>query len=300
MNDKFDLSEWSPRFKDEDFFPTTGTTIYIPRMVGPHDICGVDWVRDQLADELEFGSAIPVDYFIWAEGEGERIGSTRFGGRPDLRSPKDWPTGREGKHLPFLAQINFGDSRDLVSVPDDLLSIFAHIENGCVEEYRLVWSNSENVQRMEADWMPETAYSINPYHGHICRFPTFAKMRPKRVFSRGEKYRLRSGQVHILGDYCQPEGSCIGGSDYQYGKFILRLCNLVPTPKVRYPYVNRSDAYSDFDKWKEEFITQRYMATEVNGVEWPSPHFSFADCGSLRLVTGKKKSGNFVLTTSSY
>lgn len=71
--------------------------------------------------EAEFRAA---DVFIWSLGEPEKSYSTKLGGVPHFSRSMAWPRYGDGSPMPFLAQVNFMDSQDIVSTSFDLLLVF--------------------------------------------------------------------------------------------------------------------------------------------------------------------------------
>lgn len=68
----------------------------------------------RVTDVLTFHAGEPEDRFV-----------TKIGGLPYRPAALPWPTHTNGEPLSFFAQICFADSDDLVSVPDEVLLIFA-------------------------------------------------------------------------------------------------------------------------------------------------------------------------------
>ncbi len=157
---RFDLRYWQDVFADDDFrdgcWPVLG-------LVGPHDVCRLERLRERLHAAFDLGTPVPTDIFVFALGEAPDLSVTKFGGIPyrpaDLPWPrKDLQTGttlvasteelmgiarKRDKDLPatplelqeyiseefpplrFLAQFNFVDSLDLVGpLPGDVLLLF--------------------------------------------------------------------------------------------------------------------------------------------------------------------------------
>lgn len=310
MNPKFILTDWMSEFTESDFFPNEkdSNSVETELIVGPHDLCKILCCRSLLEEQMSLGDAEHIDYFIWAQGEGSVVGATRMGGRPDLPGIEHWPQGVDGNFLPFIGQINFSDSRDLVNVPENLVLIFAQLINGCVEEHKLLWFSPDEVSRVDPSSIPATVFEISPHHGYHCRIATYPDGSPL-VAPEDHYLRIRGMKVYRPGNIFRPSGTCIGG--YNFEERVLAIVNwLRPTPDVIYPYVNRRDPYL-FQDWvkardeREELVRlQPSTFTEVNSVriemvrEHPSALFEFADCGSMVIV--QTDNGSFDLQTSSF
>ena len=262
-----------------------------------------------MEDQINWGEAEYIDYFVWAEGEGDVVGATRMGGRPDLPGMDHWPRDVHGGFLPFIGQINFSDSRDLVDVPRDLLLIFAHVISGLVEESKLLWFDPGEVSRLDSGSIPATAFEISPHHGHICRLPIFGDASP-HVAPQDHYVRIRGMRLYRFGELCLPRGTCIGG--YSCGERYHAIVNgLTPTPRVIYPFVNRKEPYP-FEDWAEACSERERLAPELplklielpGGQSflchqtYPTKLFEFVDCGSLLLR--KNDDGSFELLTESF
>lgn len=102
----------------------------------PRDLAEVEHTRRALIDRgFDFGRAVPTDVFLWSVCELSSGPITRIGGSPFRDPSKPWPTAkRKGlreklgskRPLPFLGQISFMDSKDLVpaDLPGDVLCIY--------------------------------------------------------------------------------------------------------------------------------------------------------------------------------
>jgi Domain of unknown function (DUF1963) len=98
----------------------------IPFVVGPRDACFVEEFQRKLEPHLLLGEPVETDLFILAAGEPERRLATKIGGLPYWRSDRSWPTSTFGAPIPFLAQFDLSESRDLIGdVPWDVVLLFS-------------------------------------------------------------------------------------------------------------------------------------------------------------------------------
>jgi hypothetical protein len=91
----------------------------------PFDLYSVETIRKSL--EIENHPSLPVDVFVWGEGEPAKPYLTKVGGVPYLQKEREWPRDdTSGEPYMFLAQICFVDSKDVVPipVPGDVLLLF--------------------------------------------------------------------------------------------------------------------------------------------------------------------------------
>ncbi|MEX0875837.1 MAG: hypothetical protein WD114_00110 [Phycisphaerales bacterium] len=103
---------------------------------GPKDLAEVEHTRRAIISRgHDLGRTIPIDIFLWRICHISDGPITRIGGRPFRDPSRPWPTAKRtglvGKiererPLPFLAQISFLDSKDLVpnDLPGDVLCIY--------------------------------------------------------------------------------------------------------------------------------------------------------------------------------
>ncbi|MFO1000898.1 MAG: DUF1963 domain-containing protein [Planctomycetaceae bacterium] len=124
LNDPFVPSEWLADSGITSWKDVAGL------VVGPLDsVCLVSH-RDKLRKAgYKFGDPVPSDVFIFSVGEAPRRDQTKIGGMPYLDRSDSWPTDSSGKALPFVGQMNFQDSTDILKqkLPGDLLLIFGDV-----------------------------------------------------------------------------------------------------------------------------------------------------------------------------
>jgi hypothetical protein len=114
--------------------------------------------RALIARGHELGPANPVDIFLWRVCKISKGPITRIGGQPFRDPSKPWPTAKRAgplrflkdvRPLPFLAQISFLDSKDLVpgDLPGDVLGIYGdwHYEHSiCADSLAFEWVQESN------------------------------------------------------------------------------------------------------------------------------------------------------------
>jgi len=118
----------------------------------------------------------PTDVFVFAKGEPRDRGVTKVGGLPFWPREKDWPFGKSGKPMDFVAQFCFADSTDLFdALPGDLLLIFADgvylkdWDEGDTGALRFEWFKRSHINLIEAADIPKTRWEIIPVYGEIHR-----------------------------------------------------------------------------------------------------------------------------------
>lgn len=99
-------------------------------IVGPTDVANLISERSKLRElGFAFGESTPADVFLFSVGEGPERACTKVGGLPYLHRSDRWPTDSNHTALPFVAQMDFRDSMDIVEevLPGELLLIFGDL-----------------------------------------------------------------------------------------------------------------------------------------------------------------------------
>lgn len=155
MLDPFDPSDWVLKSGVKPKCKGAGL------VVGPLDAICLVAHRDELATAgYDFGNPVPSDVFIFSIGEAPRRDQTKIGGLPFLHRGDSWPTDSKGKTLPFVGQMNFRDSTDILqtNLPGDLLLVFGDLPSSeRSPEVVLLWksfSNSIDSELMNASDVP--------------------------------------------------------------------------------------------------------------------------------------------------
>lgn len=141
VHERLDLDHWLNTFPLEGFVADHRTwcekhaRAFDPNWVpggaiisSPRHLAKVEHTRRALtARGVELGPGDPVDIFLWRIGDTSKGPVTRIGGRPFRDPSVPWPTCERGQPIPFLAQISFLDSMDLVprDLPGEVLGIYA-------------------------------------------------------------------------------------------------------------------------------------------------------------------------------
>jgi hypothetical protein len=249
-----------------------------------------------LADSYDWGEPIEKDIFVWGKGETELRTETKIGGLPYRASGKSWPTGPDGDPLPFLGQVNFSNSTDIISVSNDILLVFARIYEDLVEaacfEWQSIDPSLELVRRCE---VPETVWKPHPFHGHIVRVKSF----PAAVLRSSLDYPVIDGKPvccdRLLLDYHATEigkhPAVIQPCDSEINDPICVLASLQPaTFGHSYPWVNEStpcDLDAEMERAEREVIEG-----------YPDSQLMFGDGGSLYIY--RDETGEICTHVSDY
>jgi len=220
-------------------------------VAGPFHLYAVETLRD--AHALRKSKAIPVDVFVFGEGEPKRRHVTKIGGLPYWPADKPWPKNRDGTPYWFMAQLNFSDSVDLLpELPGDLLSILTEDEDGWLEDdqasVHCFWQTVKRQDLITKKKFPKFEHTYDYFEGYgvIHRTADYPKSAAK-----AEKLAVRqSYNLPVL------NATKIGGVPHTIegpvnveGTFLAQLASIQPPPHVPYPWVNRRRAYDlSFDK----------------------------------------------------
>lgn len=173
LNDPFVPSEWVIQ---SGITPQcTGAGL----VVGPLNAVCLDSHRDELRKAgYKFGNAVPSDVFIFSVGEAPRRDQTKIGGLPYLHRNESWPTNSSGKALPFVGQMDFRNSIDILKqkLPGDLLLVFGDLPSrGRSPEVILLWkslSASNDAELVNQDDLPCKA-AFDTFYGTRWRTENF-------------------------------------------------------------------------------------------------------------------------------
>ena len=242
MNYQFDLEDWMAKFPLEEWH---GGYYSGQDITSPVDLCNNEWLRREMADEYDWGDAVPADVFVMADGEPENRFATKIGGLPYRPALEPWPTSHSGSPLNFVAQFNFSESADIVGEqPGDLLLIFAKNDEGCFDEFHFEWRRITDDDSDLVLSLPEFPYPIAPCYGHRCRVMNYPYATPKN--SEGDEPKCKGKDV--LNDYWvqQYQATQVGEAPFEPhpDDFNLQLCTIAsvqPDPHKRFPWVNVED-----------------------------------------------------------
>lgn len=155
VDDTFEPREW---LTQSGLKPEGGT---VGVVVGPLDACRLVAYREELAMEgYKFGNAVPSDVFIFSVGEAPHRAQTKIGGLPYLHRSESWPVDSKGKALPFVGQMDFRKSADILpmKLPGELLLVFGRLPSSeRSPEVVLLWksiSSSNDAELLSAADVP--------------------------------------------------------------------------------------------------------------------------------------------------
>jgi hypothetical protein len=173
MNYRFDIDEWLPRFPLRPEYDRFSGDI----ITSPRHICNNEQLRKAAHDQFDWGEAVPMDVFIMAVGEPPNRHATKIGGMPYRPAKTPWPTGKDGKPMSFLAQINFADSRDLTGeLPGDVLLVFTPDAHDYIESLHFEWQALGLTELISPDALPDQAWRPEPCYGHIYRTVSYPEV----------------------------------------------------------------------------------------------------------------------------
>jgi hypothetical protein len=232
----FDPDEWAAKLPPAD----DGVSL----IIGPADALAFQSARQRILAEHTPPISAATDVFLFGIGEGPARAGTKVGGLPYLHRHDKWPTDAHGKPLPFMAQFNFTESRDIVgdSLHGDILLLFGVMP---IEDYRnmgvtLVWKSlDETGELVELHDMPIRS-----------RFDAFFGVR-WRTTSYSTYDQMEYWQEASVSDIvysCQPFATQIGPLPFAFGRNQEpfdggHLCCLTPICPVTdgpFPFMNHA------------------------------------------------------------
>ena len=208
-------------------------------ITSPYDLFAVETLRDRL--DIRTGRATPTDVFVFGKGEPPQRDCTQIGGNPSWPATRKWPTGADGKPYRFFAQINFADSKDLLSdLPGDLLLIFiSDAEDWYWEpmqvhfEWVALGSHANN--QIDPSLIAQTG---GPFFGAIFRTADY----PEPAKIAYEDGGCQNYRIPIL------QGTKIGGEPYFVqsgegvtGQFLCEIYSIQAAHEVPFPWLNHAE-----------------------------------------------------------
>ena len=233
-----------------------------------------------LADSYDWGEPIAKDVFLWGKGESDLRTATKIGGLPYRASGNAWPIGNDGRPLPFIGQVNFTNSTDIISVPGDILLVFADIFEDLVNSSWFEWQSiGQKIELVRPCEIPEFEWTPYPFHGYITRVTSY----PHAVLRVGGDHPTIGGKVvgreHLLLNYQATE---IGGLhaaiqpyDFELNGLLCVIASLQPAIAKPFPWVNQATRL-DLDA---EFALE--SCELLRG--YPNHQLMFGDGGSLYI-----------------
>jgi Domain of unknown function (DUF1963) len=277
MNYRFKIDDWLPRFPLQEQYGHYHGEI----VTSPWDICQNENLRRETREEYIWGDAVPMDIFIMADGEPADRHVTKIGGLPFRPADAEWPIGRTGVPLVFLAQFNFCDSKDITgTLPGDVLLVFAneaympgyiHFEwqrlglTGLIDIDAIPLSpvhddpvankmGRELLDKLSAlginfpDGIPPKTNEISPCYGHIYRTVNYPNWVRRDETVRHPRCRGKE----VWSDYHLPTYQATqigespffiqeGDSDAIQGRMLCTISSVQPACDVAYPWINRPE-----------------------------------------------------------
>lgn len=268
---RFDANEWRTRIHDlrpDDSGYWQGMPI-----VGPYDVCALMHLRQLLQSYVTLGAATDADVFVLGSGVSLRRECTKIGGLPYWPRSRPWPTSELGIPQPFLAQFNFGESKDICgAVPSDVLLLFARPDlRGGVN---IEWGGAANAQDLvRVDEVP-IASDIPELCGVRWRCQSFADVEMEE--DHWSEVVLRNGEaVHDASLVFTPLGLQIGRKPYlpPWTRILHAGDDVVCSLSSVFPIVGRSFAVLDREN-------------PLSALEAKSLSVSVSPCGAEADVLG--------------
>lgn len=162
---------------EEDWLPSIST------ISSPLHLAAFEHIRRMFIQRgFDLGTPIPTDVFLWRITPISDGPVTRIGGDPFRNPHKPWPTSASGERLPFLAQISFLDSLDLVpdDLPGEILCMYGnwtgkHDLN--TESLVFEWSSRDGGQTVRYQPVPQWKYCAEGVIVRTFNYPDLEHLR---------------------------------------------------------------------------------------------------------------------------
>jgi hypothetical protein len=243
LNHDFEPSQFARKIGD--LAPYQDRYWVMSGVAGPYDVAQLLQVRELIRPYVTFGPPSPLDLFVFATGESPVRSWTKIGGLPFWRTEREWPRGTDGQQLPFLAQLNFQKSRDIVSnVPHDLLLIFGHpdLHNGLALEWEDVTRPGALVDGSSVP--PSTIPAFFGYRWRCDAYPDAVPVEDEHwsllTLPGGEEVLDIWNAFRVFGTQIgshpplRPDGIDLDPKD----KILCSVATIRPRPDRPYPFVN--------------------------------------------------------------
>ena len=225
---RFEIEHWTSLIRLDTIRRQSKATVGGRPVTGPFDIAVVEQLRQEALHGTDPGPAAATDVFIFGLGEAPRREMTKIGGVPYRSATLEWPRTDDGQPYSFVAQLNFRESRDLVTeLPGDILLVFASEplpRNGMADAFHFEWHSVGIDDLISAEDCPTSTWHFVPCYGLPYRTDDYPEGR------------------HCFADYKQGwllqefEGTKIGGSPvwiqrptHNPGEFFASLGSVEPT-----------------------------------------------------------------------
>lgn len=254
-------------------------------ITGPSDICHNLHLRRMLAPHVDWGTPMPIDVFVLAEGECKRRHNTKIGGLPYRPRNLAWPIGKRKEPLTFLAQFCFADSRDIAGdLPGDVLLLFTDCEESWPEEFLFEWYSLDLADLIRPEDVPKQNWLFKPCHGHICRVDAYPNARVTSPVNEHDWLEIVPQRYICVGDM---SFSCVrsfpatqigpwhSAAQFDHppkGRPLCVLNQVCADPTGPFPFVNREKPFfSSLDDYFRD------------GYPFRKSYFDYSDMGAIFL-----------------
>ena len=224
------------------------------------DLAIIEQLRAKAAAKYDLGRQIPVDVFVFSEGEPTRRDVTKVGGKPYRPADKPWPLTTKGEPMTFLAQYRFVESRDLTGdLPGDLLLVFVQDEQ--------FWADpDEHAQACAFEWyplglddlveeedLPKPQWTFHTCYGIRYRTVDYSDDRTPTLVAKCLPDKTKQQEPWQAWSLCRIDGMKIGGAPFwpypQYvrpdvdlpGRLLCSLSCIFTNPLFPYPWMNHPE-----------------------------------------------------------
>jgi hypothetical protein len=263
----------------------------------PMDVALRENQLSQVQSELDLGSKVPAQYFLYAEGEPDTRGQSRIGGLPYRPRDLAWPLDATGRPKEFVCQIDFSDSHSLLpELPGEIMLLFASEEGVGDEPFTLEWYPPGLTDLMSVRDFPRFDFTFpmlqhESVYCHLYETHDFPEAKTRIRGTRFESWKTFGVPCGSkIGGFCE---SIKPGSEHIFTLESIRLLFGEP-----YPFVNRKD-------WEPDSLAGKLISRfglkvrELRGAR--NPCYDILMIGDMgRIHVFKDANGQFHVTDESY
>jgi hypothetical protein len=254
---RFDFAHWSQLFPP-DRVEGLETIDFVNYATGPFETVLIERLRATAREQFDFGPPVPVDLFVFAQGEPRDRYITKVGGLPYRPAGKPWPQIKpsapdarfpspEGP-MTFLAQFCFADSMDLVgNVPGDVLLIFAEDDEFArPDALTFEWYDLGLEDLINPQDVPPPRWTFVNCHGYRYRtadYPAGAGLVDRDGFCGQHMAFLGGTKIGGVASFIHGEEDEPYRAHLKECRFLGTLSAICPWPKKEWPWIDRQEPY---------------------------------------------------------
>lgn len=217
-------------------------------ITSPYHLAVIEQYRDERAGDLKGLERVETDIFVCGKGEPKSRAVTKVGGLPYWPKNRDWPCGKDGSPLTFLAQVCFADSPGLAGeLPGQVLAVFGDefaLDDLDADVLRFEWIELGDEKLIQRDSLPKTQLEVTPCYGAIYRTSDCpnAVRRFRGIDGAKNTAVLQGTKIGGVPNWIQRPARLAG-------RFLCSIGSVHPALDQPYPYLNNPRPLKDEEPW---------------------------------------------------